>query len=153
FILPSSTVGPGFDPQPGYLWSKVLVPGLYNFLVRVTDSANNTATRPMSFRVVTMGTWYQGNALRLSPKPAAVFGVLLTPQPLLSVGGTPPYSVSPINLIAGLSVDNEALVTGTPQEIGRFMPLTLAIRDSANPQNTFTHTGSIIVSGPSATSL
>src|SRR5262249_30436956 len=59
----------------------------------------------------------------------------------------------PINLIAGLSVDNEALVTGTPQEIGRFMPLTLAIRDSANPQNTFTHTGSIIVSGPSATSL
>jgi hypothetical protein len=153
FILPSSTVGPGFDPQPGYLWSKVLVPGLYNFLVRVTDSANNTATRPMSFRVVTMGTWYQGNALPISPNPAAVFGVPLTPQPLLIVGGTPPYSVSPINLIAGLSVDNEALVTGTPQEIGRFMPLTLAIRDSANPQNTFMHTGSIIVSGPSATSL
>jgi hypothetical protein len=59
-------------------------------------------------------------------------GVLGTPysQYLIPLGGTPPYTVVQTNIPAGLTVDNGALLSGTPQEGGDNLTVLYTISDS-----------------------
>ncbi len=147
FILPAAALGPEFNPLQGYVGSRVLAAGDHDFVIRIIDSANNTATRPLPWRVTNLTT----NQCCIS---TAVFGVPLTPYALVIMGGTPPYTVAPNTIAAGLTTDNNAIISGTPKEIGQFLTLNLTIQDSANPKNSFTLSGyTTITASPTSTGL
>jgi hypothetical protein len=138
-------LGSDFNPGPGYLSGIVQVPGLYSLTVRVTDSAGNTATRPYNWRVSSIGFYY-GNL----PQSGMSTLVLGTPfsQYLIPRGGTPPYTITPINIPAGMSVNNAGLLSGTPLESGNGRPLYLGLADSGTAQ--FTSYGSMNINSTSA---
>jgi large repetitive protein len=120
-------------PGPGYLCGIAQAPGLYSLTVKVTDGAGNTASRPYNWRVSPIGFFY-ANLPQFGMSPLA----LGTPfsQYLIPLGGTPPYTIAPINIPAGMSVNNAGLLYGAPAESGRGRPLYLSLADSGAAQLT-----------------
>jgi hypothetical protein len=139
----------GSNPMRGFLAAEVLTPGSYPFVLRVTDSAGNIATRPIPWRVTTFGTFYTffpgfgatGQAIAQLGAPYQ--------HPMLPLGGVPPYTATPVNTVAGLSVANDGLITGTPMEaagVGFSIPLTVRFTDSAG--SSFLSDGNMTFGGP-----
>jgi hypothetical protein len=148
FILTGYQVSPDEAPDHGLIRARIHTPGNYSFVLRVTDSAGSQATRPYTLHVSPIGFWYSS----LPPTNGAtpVLGTAYSAA-MIAIGGAPPYTVTPVNIPAGLSVDNTGFVTGTPQESGTGIPLYLALADSAS--NTYNSSGTMAISSTSATAL
>ena len=144
----TALVGTTFYPGPGYLRGIVQTPGVYSLTVRVTDSASNTATRPYNWRVAPIG-FFQGTV----PAFGAATPLLGSPysQYVIPVGGTPPYTITPMNIPAGMGVDNAGLLSGTPLESGNNRPLYLGLADTGGAE--FTSYGSMNINSGTAASL
>jgi hypothetical protein len=141
----------GWDPDPAYIRTRAHTIGAFTFNLRVTDSAGNHSSRPYTLSVVGLATYY-------SSWPGTTTGVLGnavlgTPysQNLIPLGGTPPYTVTPTNIPAGLTVDNSVLLSGTPQEAGLPLTLTFTLADSAGSQYAFS--GNVAVSSSTSPGL
>ncbi len=140
-----------WDPNWGMFRARPLVTGNRDFVMRVTDSAGNTATRLIPWRVTSIGAYYSNQSLPVGGTATPVLGKPYA-QPLILLGGTLPYTVTPVNL-AGLSVDADGMVSGTAAEAGRFLPFSFNIQDSSIPPNNYSWSGNITVDAPSTTTL
>jgi hypothetical protein len=131
-LIQGSDHSPGdWDPDPADLRERVQTPGIYTFNLRVTDSAGNRASHAFSLDVAPLSTFY---IFSPGATGSGVLGnaVLGTPyaQYLIPLGGTPPYTITPISVPNGLTIDNSGLLSGTPQEAGITMPLTFTLGDA-----------------------
>jgi hypothetical protein len=91
--------------------------GTYNFTLAVTDAASVTATKAFTWNVSPLANEYF--SLPLSGTTL----VWNTPysQPLLALGGTPPYSWTTTGTMPpGLTLSSAGLVSGTPTSVGFF---------------------------------
>lgn len=141
------------DPDPAYLRQKVQTPGTYTFNLLVTDSAGNQASRAYSFKVAALSSYYvygPGAVISTSVLGNAVLGVPYL-QYLIPLGGTPPYTTTPIYVPAGLTIDNNDLLSGTPLEAGINLPLTYTLSDSASHQ--FNSPGNISIASSTSPGL
>jgi len=140
FFLNGFSISADVGPDRGLLRSRIHTPGNYTFVLRVTDSTGAQATRPYTLHATPIGFWYGGLPINGAPPP-----VLGSPYSwyLVALGGTPPYSVTPVNVPAGLAVDNTGFVSGTPGESGLDLPLFFALADSGG--STYTSSGSITI--------
>jgi hypothetical protein len=147
-VLNAPALGSDFYPGPGYLCGIVLTPGVYSLTLRVTDNAGNTATRPYTWRVSPIG-FLQGSV----PASGISTPVLGSPysQYLIPVGGTPPYTITSINIPAGMSVNNAGLLSGTPAESGSSRPFSLGLADTGGAQ--FTSYGTMNINSGTSASL
>lgn len=147
-----------FDPQPGYLRAVVQTPGTYTFNVRVTDSVGNRATRAYTLKVPPMSVNYifASNVVGSGPLSDLTLGLPYS-RALIPIGGTPPYTVTPTNYIqggsipAGLTVDNNVVLSGTPQEDGINLPLNYNLNDSAG--NHFDLPGNVTIASSTSPGL
>jgi hypothetical protein len=135
YLVQGPEASPEWDPDPGYLRTKVQTPGAYSFNLRVTDSAGNQASRAYTFNVPILTANYIYGSSTLGPPPLAdeALGVPFSHY-LIPLGGTPPYTVTPINIPAGTNLDNTDLFSGTPLEAGLNLPLFYTLADSASHQ-------------------
>jgi hypothetical protein len=149
-MLPTSASGPDWDAQSGALWTTARALGDFNFTIRVTDSAGNTATRTYDWRITSVGNFYQFLPPFNGPVP-----FLGSPyvQPTLFAGGTPPYTVSSVDIPRGLSIDADGLVTGTPQESGFNLNFDFLVSDSSVPKKTFFNDADIDINSSSPVTL
>ena len=137
------------DPDRGFIRSRIHIPGTYSFILRVTDSAGSQATRPYTLHASQIGFWY----LSVPVSSSAATPMLGSPYSayLIALGGTGPYTVTPMNVPAGVSVDNTGFLSGAPQESGSALPLYLTLADSAS--NTYNSSGTMTVNSTTATAL
>jgi hypothetical protein len=140
------------DPLDCYVVGSPLTPGTYSFSHRTTDSAGNFADFPVTWHVSPIGTF---NAY--PPYGSNVY-YLNTPllEPLLPVGGTPPYTITPsIPFPDGLTITPNDLfgaIYGLPLEAGYSLPYIPLITDSAG--NTLTLPGNVTIeAAPGITTL
>jgi large repetitive protein len=132
-IIPGPEVAPDWDPQPGYLRGRIRSLGTHAFSVRVTDSAGNISIRDFTLTASPIDFFYRN--IPVSPAPTPELGAPYS-QRLFPIGGTPPYTVTTLTAPAGITVDNAGLLSGTPQEVGQYIPLNLTLRDSAANETT-----------------
>ena len=145
FLVQGPEAGPDtWDPDPAYVRMKVQTPGTFSFTLRVTDSAGNRASRAYILNVpsLTLNYIFASNSLNGPPLADAVLGTPYT-RYLMPLGGTPPYTVVPTNLSAGLTVDNNGRLFGTPLEAGLNLPMNFILNDSAS--NRFTVPGNVSI--------
>ncbi len=142
------TIVPNRNASPAYIYGRVQVPGDYSFTIRVMDSVGNVATRPINWYVAPL-TFLQSSV----PAGGAPTPVLGTPYThyLLPVGGTPPYTLTPADIPAGMTVDNTGVLAGTPMEVGQNLPLSVRVQDSGG--NHWTSSGSMTINSPTAANL
>ena len=115
--------------------------GTSNFTVMVTDSATNTATKPLSITVTTTPTTL---TITTASLPNGTVGTAYS-QTLQAAGGTTPYtwSLSSGTLPASLSLNaSTGAITGTPATAGT-SNFTVMVTDSAT--NTATKPLSITI--------
>ena len=140
-IATAASQGPEGDPQVGMLWSRALVPGIYPFVLKVTDASGTTATQSFSLEISAIGTLYgalpAGSNIPTRTKEYR--------QSVFPVGGTPPYSVNTINIAPGLRIADDGLVTGTPLAAG-VNELDFQLTDSSIPPKTYFNNASITIS-------
>ena len=142
FSLASGTLPPGIsllgpgetigDLQPGFTYfaGRAMKAGLYNFTVKVTDSASHTATQAFSIQVSEMAILYPSLPVGSN---ALVYNSAYS-QPMLVVGGTGDYTswktAAPV--YPGLSVNPATgVVSGTPTSTGPISTLW-TVTDSAS---------------------
>jgi uncharacterized protein YhjY with autotransporter beta-barrel domain len=108
----------------GVLSGTPTVAGTFNFTVKVTDAATQTATQALTLVV-------QGPAITLGPSslPGGIAGTAYS-QTLTASGGQAPYTyaVSAGALQAGLSLTTAGVLSGTPTAAGSFNP-TVTVTD------------------------
>ena len=152
FTLASGTLPPGLSIegpgeifgdflQPGFsfLAGRPMVPGPYNFTLRVTDSASHTATQAFTVNVALMELLYTN--LPLSGNPLVV-GASYS-QPMLVVGGNGNYTSWTTSgaIYPGLAVNSSTgLITGTPTS-STFQSTVWTVADSVG--NTLANSVSI----------
>ena len=129
--ISSGSLPAGLSLAGGAIGGTPTAPGTASFTVQVTDSANTTATQPLSIAV--------------APAPLSVSttslagGTVGTPysQGLSASGGTGSYtwSVSTGSLPAGLSLATTGTISGTPTASGT-ASFTVQVTDSANTSTT-----------------
>jgi hypothetical protein len=101
--------------------------GLSNFTVRVTDTASNTATKPLSINVVNL------NPVITTTSPLAGGGVgIAYSQTLQATGGSTPYTWTVVSgsLPTGLSLATSGVISGTPT-VAQIASFTVRCTDSA----------------------
>lgn len=118
--------------------------GTYSVNITATDSANpaNTQTSPVTITIT--GTLV---TLTLTAPPVAVVNVPYVGL-ITVLGGIAPYhcSVASGALPAGLTLNNNCVITGTPTTPG-VSSVTITATDSASPANTTTAPVTITVQG------
>ena len=124
--------GMSINPNTGEI-SGTPSAGTYSFTVQVMDSRNSTA-----------GTATQSCQLVIAPPPTAtcasivnaVAGVAITPVQLQGSGGVgPTYTFTSSNMPAGLILDSNGLIHGTPQNSGT-QSYSVTVHDSAGNTST-----------------
>jgi hypothetical protein len=128
FSLYSGTLPTGLTlSAAGLLSGTITSNGIYNFIVRVVDTAT--------------GVGYQNYTLNVGPhltvSPSSVVprytGEAVSVQ-LSASGGTPPYTYSlGVGAVPGLTLSSTGLWSGTPTTVGSYS-LGLVILDSGTPQ-------------------
>ncbi len=112
--------------------------GTSGFTVRVTTSAQQTATKALSIIVNAAITIANAGTL-----PKGTVGVAYTPLTFNVTGGSPPYTfaavpISPFDpdgLAPGLTVNSNGVLSGTPTRAGTFN-FNLLVTDRAGAQGT-----------------
>jgi hypothetical protein len=141
--------GLSLDSTAGTISGTPSAAGTYNFAVRVTDSAQGTATKAF---VLTVAPVVQNPTIQTSsPLPAAMVGVSYSVT-LAATGGTPPYrwSLSAGSLPPGLSlVSATGVISGTPTAAGLYN-FTVQVADNAQPSATASKAFALTV-GPGLT--
>ena len=108
------------------------VAGVFDFVVRVTDSRGDSDTASFRIRIRTapeVGPLVVATA----SLPAGMVGLPYS-APLLAQGGVPPYSWSASGLPAGLGIGSGG-IEGTPAQAGTF-PVTVEVTDSSSASAT-----------------
>jgi len=148
FLIAGTTALLNDNPDRAYLRSRIHNAGNYNFVLQVTDSAGNTATRPYTLHASQIDFYYDS-----LPAGNAATPVLGTPYSwyLLPLGGVPPYTATVTEIPAGLTVDNTGFLSGTPNEVGNNLPLDITLTDSSG--NTLNSVGNITINSTSVTAL
>jgi hypothetical protein len=139
-VLPA---GLSLDSTQGSISGKPTTPGKSSFSLRATDSGvpPQNASYPFNFEVL---------------PPSPLFVNCYVPSPVVhiayhgacgSFGGTPPvtYSLAGGFLPAGLSLDSQGVISGTPQHIGS-SSFSVTVKDSGTPPQTNTSTVTLLVS-------
>jgi large repetitive protein len=104
-----------------------------NFTVKVTDSANTTATKALSI-VITSAV--SPIVVTQTGLPAATVGTAYSQTPLTVSGGTPPYTFTLTSTNNdGLTISKTGTLSGTPTSAGQFILAVLA-SDSGTPAQT-----------------
>ncbi len=121
----------GFSLAAGTIGGTPTAPGTASFTVQVTDSANTTATQPLSIAVAPAALNISTSSL-----PGGTVGASYS-QGLSASGGTGSYtwSVSTGSLPAGLSLATTGTISGTPTASGT-ASFTVQVTDSANTSTT-----------------
>jgi hypothetical protein len=121
---PGEALGANLLPGFSYLAGKAMVPGFYNFTMRVTDALARTTTLAFTWNVTRLAQSFTflplvANTLR--------YGVPYT-QPLLGLGGTSNYTwTNGLPMPPGLVLDPTGVVSGVPTNTGTFtVPIGLA---------------------------
>ncbi len=105
---------------PGWsvLGGEAVVPGHYDFTLRVTDAEGSSLTRTFSLTVVAMTQWYRD--LPVANHSPLVYASAYS-QPLLAAGGASEYTWTALDpLPAGLTLSSAGTVEGTPLETGSY---------------------------------
>ena len=122
--------GLSLDSTTGTISGTPSAAGTYNFTVRVTDSAQGTATKAF---VLTVAQVVQNPTIQTaSPLPAAMVGVSYSVT-LAATGGTTPYrwSLTSGSLPPGLSLaSTTGVISGTPTAAGSYN-FTVQVTDNA----------------------
>ena len=152
---PGELIAANLNPGFSYLAGRAMTAGEFTFTLAVTDAANVTATRALTYHVSKLNFSYftlpiVGTTLINNPL------VYNTPysQPLLALGGTGSYTWA-LNtpLPPGLSLNTATgVVSGTPTNTGSVSTQVQAT-DTAGNTNTNTNFLTFNVSGPTATTL
>ena len=153
YLVQGPEVSPDtWDPDPGYLRAGVQTPGTYTFTLGVTDSAGNKATRAFTMNVPVLSAEYiyASSVINNGPLSDLTIGIPYA-RYLIPLGGTPPYTTTPVNIPFGLSVNNADVLTGTPLEAGINIPLFYTLSDSEN--NSFTTNGNVTIASTTSPGL
>ena len=150
---PGELIAANLNPGFSYLAGRAMAPGDSTFTLAVTDAANITATRTLTWHVTRLNFSYFNLPIvntTLINNPL----VYNTPysQPLLTLGGTGSYTWA-LNtpLPPGLSLNTATgVVSGTPTNTGS-VTTSFQVTDTAG--NTGTNFITFNVSGPTATTL
>ena len=150
WFISSGNPAPGlFLSTTGSLTGTPLVAGTFDFVIQATTQPG-PGTAPA---IVTT------QAYRLVVNPALTFitdptlpdATLSSPYSvsLVASGGLPPYTFTNPGrpLLAGLSLSNSGVISGTPTGVGTFL-FTVQVFDSFKPVQTATRTFSITVAAP-----
>jgi photosystem II stability/assembly factor-like uncharacterized protein len=127
-MAPAGVVGLSMDPSTGRLQGTPTLPGLRTFNVSVTDVNGETDEASFSVSVAS-----QPFSAGTDPLPQAVHrktyraGIDFT-------GGNGPYDAQVISgaLPKGITLDEDLILAGVPQEVGSF-PFELQISDRSSP--------------------
>jgi hypothetical protein len=141
-ILPPVVLGPEGAPHVGVVESRALPLGEHPFRVRVTDSLGNTASIDLELNITPIGVYYfflpVGSNIPFKGFPYR--------QATFPIGGKPPYVFTPTNIRPNLTINNEAVVSGTPVVAGAFGgDLDYTMADSSVPPNTYFNDANIRV--------
>ena len=140
FTAIAGNFAPGLGLSPdGSISGTPTTAGNFDFTVRVTDSANQSATRPLRFTINAAAT---APAISNAALPNASVGVEYV-QALQATGGRAPYvwSIASGALPAGVTLSPSGSIAGTPSAAG---PATFTLRvtdaDSRTAERAFTIT-------------
>jgi hypothetical protein len=148
--LPNGTVGTAYTATtlaatggaPPYTWSASGLPsglsmsaagvisgtpgaaGSFSVTVKVTDSAQATATQAFTITVAAALT------ITTTALPNGTAGIPYTATTLAASGGAPPYTWSASGLPSALSISAAGVISGTPAVAGSFS-VTVKVTDSA----------------------
>jgi hypothetical protein len=128
FTAPSGTFAPGLGLNPdGTISGTPTAPGNFDFTARVTDAANQSATRPLRF---TINPSAAPLSISNAAMPNATAGAAYT-QNLAAAGGRGPYvwSITTGSLPAGLTLNPTGNISGTPSTPGP-SSFTLRVTDA-----------------------
>jgi hypothetical protein len=144
---PGQNLSRDFGPGIVYLSGKMLQLGLYNFTLKVTDAANNTATQAFTWNVSPL--WWEYTNFPI----AATTLTYSTPysQQILMMGGSGSYTTwAPVTpMPPGLSINSTTgLISGAPTNTGSFNP-QVQVTDSAG--NTSAPNIHFNIAGPTST--
>ena len=144
-IVDGWTNSPGWDPFSGSLRARIHALGTYNFTIQVTDAGGNTATRPYTWNIrpLTLFNQYPPNAVVGTPYQF----------PMIALGGSGSYNATLVDVPAGLTMDNQGLLMGTPLENGNYLNLFINLTDSNDSSKTYTSDGNISIFSPTPVSL
>jgi len=120
--------GLALDAKSGSIFGTPTASGSFNFTVKVTDNASNTATKQFSIAVAA------GLIITTAPVlPNGAIGATYS-QPLNAAGGSAPYSwsIKQGSLPGGVSLDpSSGLISGAPAAAGPYS-FTVQVTDSAS---------------------
>lgn len=135
-------------PGQGRVLTGIQTVGTFTVTMRVTDSAGNVATRPIAVTTSELA-WLQSqtNFPPCSGLPAPTLGTPYS-QYLMPLGGAPPYTVTPVNIPAGLNIDNSGYLSGTPAEAGVNLNVGTVLSDSQGKKSEWGPSMSIAGSTP-----
>ncbi len=124
----------GLSPGVYYLAGRSVQTGTYSFTLKVTDSANNTATKAFSWLISPMTIGYPNLPVNGNPL------IYNTPysQPMLVLGGTGNYTswTTSAPVYPGLSVNAASgLITGAPTNTGPASTLWTVTDSGGNTLN------------------
>jgi hypothetical protein len=127
---PGNALGALLNPTSMYLAGRAMVVGTYNFTLAVTDSANVTTTQAITWNVSHLSNEYSSLPL---PGRSLTYNVSYS-QPLLALGGLPPYTWSTTGpMPPGLNLSSTGLLSGTPTAVGAFStPIQVMSSESAS---------------------
>lgn len=120
------------DSDTGAISGTVTTGGNYSFIVQVTDSAQQTATKAFTLSVAGLITIVTPSNL-----PAGTVGLAYN-QTLEATGGSPPYTwaaAADSTLPPGISISSTGSLTGTPTSSGS-SAFTVQVTDSQNVSTT-----------------
>ncbi|HTU32308.1 MAG TPA: putative Ig domain-containing protein [Candidatus Acidoferrum sp.] len=144
----SLPAGLSLNTSSGAITGTPTTSGTSTFTVKVTDAANNTATKSLSIAVADVPLTITTTSLPNGSTNTAYSAFLY------AGGGTTPYTwtVSSGSLPTGLSMTTGGDITGTPTAAGAFT-FTAKVTDSSSPANTATASFTLTVTQGTAYSV
>ena len=120
---PGETLGFSLIPGQMYLTGRARQVGLYNFTIAVTDNVGAVAIKAYTWRIAPLSFSYTNLPLVAN---TLVYNAPYT-QPLLVMGGLPPYTFTSTGMPTGLTLNPATgVVTGTPLVTGSVSALITA---------------------------